>query len=286
MRAVPFDYFAPEDAETVGELLAEHGPDARLLAGGQSLVPRLGLRVDRPRVLIDLARVEALAGVRRDGPDLVVGAATRQRDLELDPLVRDVPVLGDALAVIGHVPTRNRGTVGGSIAFADPNAELPTVLLGLGGSVVVERQGGRRTIPAIDLFLDRFMTSLRYDDVILEVRFPVPGPSSRAAFVQRAFRRRVKATAVARVSGDELTLAVAGLGRAPAVLLGAPGGDVGELVARAQALIEDDGNFAAPAHYRAHLIESAVVRAVESVVGEGPPGGGPDEQSKGNEGER
>ncbi len=279
MRAVPFDYFAPDDVETVGALLAEHGPDAKLLAGGQSLVPRLGLRVDRPRVLIDVARVGALAGVRRDGSELVVGAATRQRDLELDPLVRDLPVLADALAVIGHVPTRNRGTVGGSIAFADPSAELPTVLLGLGGSVVVDRRGTRRTIPAEELFVGPFATALRHDDVILEVRFPVAGPPGRASFVQRAFRRRVKVTAVARADGGELTVAVAGLGRAPAVLRGTATEDVGGLVARVQALVEDDGNFAAPPHYRAHLIESAVTSAVGSVAGEG-------EQSKGNEGER
>jgi carbon-monoxide dehydrogenase medium subunit len=182
-----FAYAAPDALSDALELLAEHGDDAKVLAGGQSLTPMLNLRLARPSALIDLNRVAALTGIERDGPWLRVRSMTRQLELQRSPVDGISPLVGQALRFVGHVATRGRGTVGGSLVHADPAAELPAVLLVLDGEVVVASVRGQRTIAAADLFVRAFETSLGSDEVLVEIRLPVR-PQARCGFVEFARR--------------------------------------------------------------------------------------------------
>ena len=188
MKPAPFEYFRPDTLDEALALLAEH-EDAKPLAGGQSLVPMLNFRLARPAALVDLAEIDGLAGVRVEDGALVVGAMTRQWDLEHSSDA--FPLLREALAHVGHTATRCRGTVGGSLAHADPTAELPVCALALGAELVTSR----RAIPAEEFFLSVFTTALEPDELLVEVRFPAPaGPT---AFLERRapprrLRRRLR----------------------------------------------------------------------------------------------
>ncbi len=189
MKPVRVAYADPRSVEEALALLGEHGEDAKLLAGGQSLVPLLNLRLARPAVLIDLNRVAGLDGMRVEDGVLRVGAMTRQQTVERDPAVRArCPLLAEALRFVGHPPIRHRGTVGGSLAHADPAAELPAVLTGLGGEVVARSRAGERAIPAADFFRDLMTTALRSDEVLTEVRFRLPSAAGGWAFLEVARR--------------------------------------------------------------------------------------------------
>jgi carbon-monoxide dehydrogenase medium subunit len=189
MKPVRFAYADPRTVEEAVALLGEHGDDARLLAGGQSLVPLLNLRLARPAVLIDLNRVAGLDAVAAAGAVLTIGAMARQRAVERDPAVRArCPLLADALALVGHPPIRHRGTVGGSLAHADPAAELPAVLACLGGELVARSRGGERVIPAGDFFRGLMTTALRPDEVLSEVRFHLPPPGAGWAILEMTRR--------------------------------------------------------------------------------------------------
>lgn len=189
MKAAAFDYWAPETlAETV-DLLSKFGDEAKLLAGGQSLVPLLSFRLARPTCLIDLNGLAELDHVRLDKDSLVTGSMTRQRTLEMLPMLRDrCPMISEAVDLIGHIAIRNRGTVGGSLAHADPAAEWPGLLLALDGECQVAGPRGFRTIPARDLFVTYFTTSLDPDEVLTEVRLPLPDSVAGTAFVELARR--------------------------------------------------------------------------------------------------
>jgi carbon-monoxide dehydrogenase medium subunit len=161
LKPAKFEYHVPGDVGAAVALLQSYGGEARLLSGGQSLVPMLNFRLVAPKALIDLRRVQDLAYVRLDGSHVAIGAMTRQRAAEDSPLVRErVPLLAEALAWTGHLPTRSRGTVGGSMAHADPSAEQPLAMLTLGGELVAVGPKGRRTIAADDFFLGMFTTAL------------------------------------------------------------------------------------------------------------------------------
>jgi len=159
-------------------LLAEHADvEARPLAGGQSLIPMMNFRLAQPGYLVDLRRVAGLAGIRREGDTLVIGAMTRMAEVERSPEVAvAAPLAAEAIGLVAHVPVRNSGTVGGSLAHADPAAELPTVVLALGGELVAAGPGGRRTIAAADFFTGPYSTALEPDEILTELRLPVwPG---------------------------------------------------------------------------------------------------------------
>jgi carbon-monoxide dehydrogenase medium subunit len=189
VKPVRFAYADPRSVDEALALLAEHGDEARLLAGGQSLVPLLNLRLVRPGVLIDLNRVAGLDGVMLDGDVLRVGAMTRQRRLEKDAGVRArVPLLAEALGFVGHPPIRNRGTIGGSLAHADPAAELPALLVGLGGEVVARGRGGERVIDGAAFFRDLMTTALRPDEILTEVCLRLPSPAAGWGFLEVARR--------------------------------------------------------------------------------------------------
>ncbi len=174
MKPAPFRYFAPACLDECVALLGEHGDEAKLLAGGQSLVPMMNFRLAKPAALIDLNGVSELDYIREtNSGGTRIGALTRQRALERDPEVRRRnPLLAEAIPYIGHFQIRNRGTVGGSIAHADPAAELPAVLCALGGSVRVQGAGGERTIAAVDFFQTYFTTDLGPDELVTEIVLP------------------------------------------------------------------------------------------------------------------
>src|SRR5581483_10916993 len=181
VKPAPFEYERPESlGEAVG-LLAEHGEEAKLLAGGQSLVPLLALRLASPSVLIDLNGVRELDHLRLEGDRLAIGAMTRHRDVEeMAELRTRCPMLVEGVSLIGHVTIRNRGTVGGSLAHADPAAEWPSLVLALEGV---------RTIPAEEFFETYFTTALAPDEIVSEVRLRIPeSPRVGSCFLELARR--------------------------------------------------------------------------------------------------
>jgi aerobic carbon-monoxide dehydrogenase medium subunit len=177
MKPSAFEYHAPKSVEEALQLLEGYGGEARLLAGGQSLVPMMNFRLATPGALIDLNRIPELAGMTEEDGIIRIGAMTRQRALEFSPLVAEkLPLLRDALRLIGHLPTRSRGTIGGSIAHADPSAELPMVLRALDGEVRARSLRGERTILAKDLFDGALTTVLEPDEILVDIRLPVMLP--------------------------------------------------------------------------------------------------------------
>lgn len=188
MKPPPFDYSAPTTVSEAVQLL-DSDEDAKVLAGGQSFLPVLNIRLAHPSVLIDLNGLWELDYIRRENDHLAVGAMTRQRTLELDEAVRrDVPVLGEVIPHIGHVTIRNRGTVGGNLAHADPASELPAAMLALGASFTLTGPGGSRTVTAEDFFQTYFTTALEPNEILTEIRVPVPSPRMAYAFEEFALR--------------------------------------------------------------------------------------------------
>jgi CO/xanthine dehydrogenase FAD-binding subunit len=173
MKAAPFDYVRPRSVEEACVLLSAD-PDAAIIAGGQTLVPMMAMRLARPTRLVDIARIPELHGIREDGAMIAVGAATRQVTAANDDLIaRKVPLLAAALPRVGHAATRNRGTVGGSVANADPAAEIPLVLVTLKGSVVLRDSAGSRIVAADDFFVGPMMTAITPGSCLTEIRFPL-----------------------------------------------------------------------------------------------------------------
>jgi carbon-monoxide dehydrogenase medium subunit len=201
MKANRFKYARPSSLDEAFELLDRHGEDARVLAGGQSLLIALGMRLAAPEVVIDIGDLAALAGIELRGEEIVVGALTRHVDVLESPLVRrHLPLLAEAITHVGHVGIRNRGTFAGSLAYADPAAELPACVVTHGATVVTGSSTGRREIAADAFFTGLMETALRPDEMILEVRIPV----------QRADQRHVFAE-LARRHGDFAMAGIAGL---------------------------------------------------------------------------
>jgi len=199
MKPAAFDYQAPTTVEEVVALLGRHGGEARLLAGGQTLVPMMNFRLATPAIVVDLNRIPELAYIKNDNDVVRVGAMTRQRAVEFSDIVaRDLPVLQAAIRMVGHLPTRSRGTIGGSIANADAAAEIPMVLQALGGEVSVRGPSGERRIAATNLIEDAMITSLAEDEVLTEVRFPKMAPGAR--FAVEEFSRRHGDFAIAAVT--------------------------------------------------------------------------------------
>jgi carbon-monoxide dehydrogenase medium subunit len=189
MKLPPFDYEAPETVSEAVDLLAEHMDQASVLAGGQSLIPLMALRLAYPAVLIDINGIEGLSGVSATDGWLAIGAMTREYVAEESGTVAGaVPLLAAALPLIGHEAIRSRGTIGGSLAHADPAAELPAVALALDAEFVVRSQSGKRVIPAADWFEGYLMTSRRPDELLVEVRFPAAGRGTGISFQEVARR--------------------------------------------------------------------------------------------------
>jgi 2-furoyl-CoA dehydrogenase FAD binding subunit len=218
MKPAPFDYLRPDSVEEALAALAESGDEARLLAGGQSLMAMVNMRLVQPALLIDIARLAALDQVQLDSDALVIGAAVTQAALERRAtLAEEVPLLALALPWVGHFQTRSRGTICGSLAHADPSAELPLVLLALGGEVMLRSARGRRRLSAASFFTGMLTTARHGDEMIEAARFPRRRPGTGYAFREMALRHGDFAlcavAAVASASG--LRLAVGGVADAP-----------------------------------------------------------------------
>lgn len=185
MFPASFGYVAARSVEEALQLMAKHGEDGKLLAGGHSLIPAMKLRLQSPGTLIDLGTVPGLRGIKVDGDHLVIGALTVHADVAASDLVRRrVPGLSDAASVIGDLQVRNRGTIGGSVAHADPNADLPVILTALNASFVAQSPAGARTIAADDFFTDFYTTALNANEILTEIRVPLPPSGTGTAYAK------------------------------------------------------------------------------------------------------
>jgi CO/xanthine dehydrogenase FAD-binding subunit len=200
VKAPPFAYARAESVEHALRLLAEAGEDAKLLAGGQSLVPLLAHRVLRPTHLVDIDRLDELTGCSREDRGLVLGALTRHAELERMELDGRERLLSLAAAHVGHVPIRSRGTLGGSVAHADPAAELPLALLALDAEIVARSASGSRAIPVSEFFLGPFTSALGPEEAVTEVVIPASAQEGEAAFAEVAIRHGDFALASAAAS--------------------------------------------------------------------------------------
>jgi carbon-monoxide dehydrogenase medium subunit len=285
MKPAPFEYHAPESLGDVTALLAEYGDEGKVLAGGQSLVPMLALRLTRFEHIIDLNRVDELRGVSRSNGTLTVKAMTTQRTVEHDAAAGEaVPLLAEAIPLIGHFQIRNRGTVGGSIAHADPASELPAVALALDAELEVAGRDGTRVVPAADFFVGTWTTTVGEDEILSAVRFPVW--SGRTGFAVEEVARRSGDFALTGVvaavelddAGKVQRAGLSFLGMAPtpvraraaeAALIGnAPSGsDLDEIGRLAVGDTDPTADVHASAEYRKHVGAHLVVRALDRAMG-------------------
>ena len=197
MKPCAFEYYAPASVKEAIQLLSQD--NAKILAGGQSLVPIMNFRLGRPEVLVDINGIKDLEYIREEGGELVIGALTRQRDAEISPLVRQkCPLLSDAISHVGHVTIRNRGTVGGSVAHADPSAEIPTVVCALEGTIKARGPEGETTFRPEDFFVSFLTTALEPTQMLTEIRVPILPSGTGWSFVE-----------ICRRSGDFAIVAVA-----------------------------------------------------------------------------
>jgi aerobic carbon-monoxide dehydrogenase medium subunit len=265
-----FEYIPAESSAHALDLLAEHGDDAKLLAGGHSLLPMMKLRLAMPEVLIDIGRLEELAGVRADDTDLVIGATTRHADLAASELVRaEAPLLAYAAAQVGDPQIRHRGTIGGSLSHADPAADLPMALVALGGSVEIEGPGGSRLVAADDFFQGFFETALGPDELLTAVRVPRrPG----VPWGYQKFVRRSNDWAIVGVAAVDGRIALANMGPTPlrataaeqALAQGASPAAAAEHAADGTSPGED---MHADREYRKHLARVLTRRALDHETG-------------------
>jgi aerobic carbon-monoxide dehydrogenase medium subunit len=189
VKAPKFSYVRAESVEQVLRLLDEHGDEGRILAGGQSLMPTLNMRLSQPRLLIDINRLESLKGISVAGDRVRIGAMTRHAEVADSPIVAEhLPLIAEAMPHVAHVAVRNRGTFGGSIALADPAAEMPACVLALGATLVMQSTGGRREIPAQDYFKGLYETARRPNEILVEALIPMQGPNAVSAFMELARR--------------------------------------------------------------------------------------------------
>ncbi|MBN0042642.1 FAD binding domain-containing protein [Streptomyces actuosus] len=279
-----FDYVRPASVEEAVRGLAEGGEEAKVLAGGQSLLPLLRLRLAFPELVVDVGRVAELRGVREDGDTLVIGALTTHHDVLRDPLVRRYAgLLAAATATVADPAVRHRGTLGGSLAHADPAGDLPAVALALDAELVAAGPGGRRTVPARDFFVDYLQSALAPDELLVEIRVP---KAEGWGFHYEKFHRVAQAWAVVGVAAlvrrDDGRVAEARIGltnmgatplRAAAAEAALAGAGDGQAVARAaEAAAEGTRptrDTSASPEYREHLARVLTRRAVLAAAGMG-----------------
>jgi carbon-monoxide dehydrogenase medium subunit len=261
-----FDYVAAESAGHAIDLLANHGEDAKVLAGGHSLLPMMKLRLAAPELLIDISGVAELAGIAVDGDELVIGAATRHADVAGSALIRsDAPLLAHAASLVGDPQIRHRGTIGGSLAHADPAADLPMAVVVLGGSVELRGPAGVRLVPAGDFFTGFFETCLEPDELLTSVRVPrLPG----VGWGYQKFTRRANDWAIVGAAAIAGRVALANMGSTPlratateqALAAGASVSDAAGLAAEGTSPGED---MHADRDYREHLARVLTQRALD-----------------------
>ena len=270
MIPASFDYLAAGSVAHALELLAQHGDEAKLLAGGHSLLPMMKVRLAQPAVLIDIARIPGLSGISLDGEEVVVGATTRHCELADSELLRaEAPILSYAAGQIGDPQIRHRGTIGGSLAHSDPSADLPMALLALGGSVEITGPGGTRTVGADDLFVGPFESAVGEDEILNAIRVPRGGS---VPWGYQKFTRRANDWAIVGVAAYGGRVALASMGGTPlraaateeALASGASVEEAAELAAEGTSPGKD---FHADSDYREHLARVLTRRALEGQAG-------------------
>ena len=283
MIPAPFEYELARDIGHAIQLLAKAGGEAKLLAGGQSLIPLMKLRLSQPSLVIDLGRIKDLAYVREDG-DLRIGALTRETDLETNAMLRQrYPILVDTTAVIADPLVRNLATVGGNLAHADPANDHPATMLALRASVVVRGPKGERVIPIDELFVDTFTTSLKGDEILTEIRVPRAAARSGGAYVK--LERKVGDFAIAAVAAfvvlddkGQVTAAGIGLtnvgptairaGKAEEALRGRAPDEkaITQAAAAAAAAAQPASDSRGPADYKRDVVRVLTARALRKAV--------------------
>ncbi len=281
MKPAPFEYVAPTSLAEALAVMAEHGFDAKLLAGGQSLVPVMNFRLAQPTMIVDLNNLTELDTIKRDNGVMRLGAMVRHRQLEFDEVVaQSVPLLHETMPFIAHPQIRNRGTLGGSLAHADPAAELPVVVMVLNGRFRLQSQNSSRWVAARDFFVGLFTTALEPEEILTEVELPLLPPRTGTAFVELARRHGDYAQAGVAVmvrldeAGvcQEARLVYLNVGEVPMVAgetaVSLQGQLLNEATIQAAAEmatrneIEPTGDIHATADYKRHLARVLTIRAL------------------------
>ncbi len=283
MKPAPFAYVRAQTLGQVFDLLDEHGDDARILAGGQSLMATLNMRLSAPEVLIDINHIEGLSGIELMGGKVRIGALARHSEVAASPIIAEhAPLVAKAMPHIAHQAIRNRGTFGGSIAFADPAAELPAVTRAVGADFVLQSRSGTRTVAANDFFLGLFETARQPDEILIAAEIPVIPANEKAAFTELARRHGdyaiIGVAAQASVNGgsfSDMRLAFFGAGDRPilalaanAALEGKPYSDAA--VAAAQDALDADldpmEDLNGPAAMKMHLARVITARVLAELA--------------------
>jgi len=281
MIPAQFDYVRAGSVDEAVAALAEHGDDAKVMAGGQSLIPLLRLRLSYPEVVVDVGRVEEMRGIREDGDHIVIGAMTTHYDVLRDPLVREhAGLIAQATSTVADPAVRHRGTFGGALAHADPAGDLPAVALALEAEFVVAGTGGRRTVPASEFFVDYLQTALEPEEVLVEVRIP---KHTGWGYRYEKFHRVAQSWAIVGVAAvvrrDNGSIAEARVGltnmgstpiRATAVeqaLTGAAPDGVAAAAEHAAEGTSPASDLNGKADYRQHLARVLTRRAVSAAAG-------------------
>ncbi len=281
MIPLAFDYEVAESVDHAIELLGQHGEDAKLLAGGHSLLPIMKLRLAAPTVLVDLGRVDELRYVRDEGEHIAIGAMTRHTEVERDQLLQEqCALLAFTTSLVGDPQVRHRGTIGGSISHGDAASDLPSALLALETTFVLRGSGGERTVAAGDFFKDYLQTDLAPDEVLTEIRVPKLGPN--AGWSYKKFNRRAQDWAVVGVAAvierSDGTISSARIGltnmgstplratAAEGALSGADASSVAEATQNADEGTSPAADIAASSEYRRHLARVLTRRAVEEAL--------------------
>ena len=269
MIPAAFDYVRAGSTDEAISLLTEHGDEAKLLAGGHSLLPLMKLRLATPAVIIDVGPIEGLSYVRDAGDHVTVGALTRHHDLETSAVLgAAVPVLARAASLVGDPQVRHRGTIGGSLAHGDPASDLPAVVLALGATLVAQGPGGMREIPATDFFRGFLETALAPDEILTEIRVPKASAGSYQKFNRRAQDWAIVGACVARLDGGPVGVSLVNMSATPvraaaveeALAGGAGAAAAAELAAEGS---EPSADLNATSEFRRHLARVLVRRALE-----------------------
>ncbi len=277
MIPVGFAYERPDTLDGALALLAEHGDDAKVLAGGHSLLPVMKLRLAAPELLIDIGRLAELRYVRVDGHELAIGAGTRHHELATSDLVAaEAPLLGAVARTVGDPQVRHRGTLGGSLVHADPASDLPAAVLAFGGTVVVRGPRGERRVPVTEFFTGLFATAVEPDELLVEIRVPRSGASEKSAaaagWAYEKFTRRANDWAIVGVAVVDGRVGLVNMGstslRASATEAAlASGASIADAAALADQDTDPPGDLAATPAYRRHLVRVLSRRALTTAAG-------------------
>ncbi len=282
MIPVGFDYQRPDSVDGALALLAEHGEDAKILAGGHSLLPVMKLRLAAPELVIDIGKLAELRYIRVDGEEVAIGACSRHHDIETSAEVKSaVPLLAAVARTVGDPQVRHRGTIGGSLAHADPASDLPAAVLALGGTVVLRGPRGERQVPITEFYTGVFTTAMEPDELVVEIRVPrtgsadgasAGGRTSAAGWAYEKFTRRANDWAIVGVAVVDGRVGLVNMGPTPlrasateAALAG--GASIADAAALADQDTDPPADLAGTKEYRRHLVKVLTKRALTTAAG-------------------